>query len=146
MISHFCQIVNNCYWNVDRLFQDGKKVAKGCLKLVIKRWDSVYTFSHLSDHSFIFLWKSSIIDKNGGSTLANLIPDYWLCFSFIDLSTLENVIMISWYQTTTNITPNSQLQKLFYWKQKLSVICKKITIFPLVKGASKISIWWSYTE
>ena len=27
MISQFCQNVKDCYWNEDRLFQDGKKVA-----------------------------------------------------------------------------------------------------------------------
>ena len=48
MISQFCQIVND--WNVDRLFQDGKKmpcghyVTKERLNLVIKRWDSVYVY------------------------------------------------------------------------------------------------------
>ena len=26
MISQFCQIVKDCNWNVDRLFQDGKKL------------------------------------------------------------------------------------------------------------------------
>ena len=27
MISQFCQIVTDCYWDVDRLFPDGEKVA-----------------------------------------------------------------------------------------------------------------------
>ena len=65
-----------------------------------------HRFSQLSYQSFIFLLEKFLFGQNGGSTLVNLIPDYWLCFIFIDLSTLENVIMTSWHQTTTNITPN----------------------------------------
>ena len=26
IISQFCQIVKDCYWNVDRLFQDDEKL------------------------------------------------------------------------------------------------------------------------